>query len=185
MKGVHSNSFEMEKNSPTPNNPTIINKESVDVAEIPIKLINEENLVNDSKLSPDGKNERKIAEFKVSYNDAEKMNKNYYDRKIEHGSERVFSNNRYTTPVTFKFFPEKNSPYLNIFSSHKKVFIAMKIADASTKLITNDGSVFDSPAELLEGSDYVTHFPATNKIQFQRKVFISCKVELSLRLSQI
>ena len=77
----------------------------------------------------------KTKEFEVSYHDAEKMTNNDYDRRIEHGSEIVFSNNQYTTPVSFEFSPEKNSQYLNVFASHKKVFIAMKIADASTKLI--------------------------------------------------
>ena len=66
------------------------------------------------------------------------MTNNDYDRRIEHRSEIVFSNNRYTTPVSFEFAPEKNSQYLNAFASHKKVFIAMKIADTSTKIISND-----------------------------------------------
>ena len=39
------------------------------------------------------------------------MTNNDYDKQIEHGSEIVFSNNRYTTPVSFKFSPKK----INLF----------------------------------------------------------------------
>ena len=52
-----------------------------------------------------------------------------------------------------------------------------------TKLITNDGTVFDSSFHFPEGPDYVAHFPATNRIQQQRKVFVCCKVESSICLS--
>ena len=50
----------------------------------------------------------------------------------------------------------------------------MKFSDDSTKLIINDEKVFDSPFDFLEGPYYVTNFPATNNIQQQRKVFVSC-----------
>ena len=79
------------------------------------------------------------------------MTNNDYNRRIEHKSEIVFSNNRYTTPVSFEFAPEEKSKYLNVFVSHKNVFIAMKIADTSTKIISNDGKVFESPSKLPEG----------------------------------
>ena len=60
----------------------------------------------------------------------------------------------------------------------------MKIADASTKILSNDGAVFDSPSHFLEEQEYVKHFPTINKVQLQRKVCVSCKIESSLRLSQ-
>ena len=60
----------------------------------------------------------------------------------------------------------------------------MKIADASTRLISNDGTVFDSPSDFPEGQKYVKRFPKINKLQKLRKVFVSCKIESSLRLSQ-
>ena len=59
----------------------------------------------------------------------------------------------------------------------------MKITDASTKLISNDGTVFDSPSDFSEGQEYVKRFPKINKLQQLRKVFVSCKIEYSLRLS--
>ena len=62
--------------------------------------------------------------------------------------------------------------------------MATKIADASTKVIKNDGTIFESLSEFSEGPEYVKHFPAIKKIQLQRKVFVSCKTESSLRLSQ-
>ena len=72
-----------------------------------MESITEEKSIKYSKLTPEGKNKRKTAEFDVSYNDAETMNNNEYDRKPDHGSEIVFSNNRYRTLITFEFAPEK------------------------------------------------------------------------------
>ena len=144
----------------------------------------EETSAEDPKSTTKGQNKGKKTKFEVSYNDDEKMTNNDYDRRIEHGFEFVFSNNRYTTPVSFGFSPEKKSQYLNVFASHKKVFIAMKIADASTKIISNDGTVFDSRSDFPEGQEYVKHFPTINKLQLRYKVFVSCKIESSLRLSQ-
>ena len=175
MTGNQSISTEMEKNSPTQNNTTVTNNEPLDVAE---------TIIEDPKSTTEGQNKGKQIEFEVSYNDAEKMTNNDYDKRIEYGSEIVFSNNRYTTLVSFEFAPEKNSQYLNVFASHKKVFIAMKIADAFTKIISNDGTVFDSPSDFPEGQEYVKHFPTINRIQLRRKVFVSCKIESSLRLSR-
>ena len=93
------------------------------------------------------------------------MTNNDYDRCIEHGSEIIFSNNRYKTLVSFEFSLEKNSKYLNVFERHKKIFIEAKIADASTNIITNEGKVFESPSDFPEGTEYVKHFPAINKHQ--------------------
>ena len=126
---------------------------------------NEENLAKDSKPRRQDQNKGKTTEFEVSYNNAEKMANNDYDRRIEHVSEIVFSNNRYTNSVSFEFVPEKHSAYLTVFTSHKEVFIAMKIADASTKIITNDGTIFESPSESSKGLEYVQHIPAVNKMQ--------------------
>ena len=60
----------------------------------------------------------------------------------------------------------------------------MKIADTSTKIITNNGTIFEPPSEFPEVPVYVKHSLAINKIQLQRKVFFSCKIESSLRLLQ-
>ena len=69
----------------------------------------EKNPAEDPKSTTKDQNKGKKAEFEVSYNDAEKITNNHYDRRIEHGSEIVFSNNRCTTPVSFEFAPEKKS----------------------------------------------------------------------------
>ena len=60
---------------------------------------NEENSTKDHKPT--------TADFEGSYNNAEKMTNIDYDRRIEHGSEIVFSNNQYITPVSFEFSSEK------------------------------------------------------------------------------
>ena len=107
MIGDHSNSSEMGKSSPIQNNTTIINNEPLDVVEIIMESSTEENPAKDSKPATQDQNKGKTTEFEVSYNDADKMRKNDYDRRIKYGSEIVFSNNRYTTPASFEFAPEK------------------------------------------------------------------------------
>ena len=110
--GNPSNSSEIENSSPTPSNTTIINKDHVNAAGTHLEPITEENPANDPKLTPYVQNESKQVDFEVSYNDSEKMMVyNNFDRIIEHGSEIVFSNNRYKTPVTFEFSLKKNSIY--------------------------------------------------------------------------
>ena len=181
MTGNQSISTEIGNNSPTQNNTTVTNNEAPYVAESIMESFTENNPAEDPKSTTKVQNKGKKTEFEDSYNDAEKMTNNDYDRRIEHGSEIVFSNNRYTTPVSFEFASEKNSQYLNVFASHKKVFVAMKIADTSTKIISNDGTVFDSSSDFPEGQE---HFPTINRLQLRRTVFVSCKIESSLRLSQ-
>ena len=108
-----SNSSEIEISSLIPNNTTIINKDTVDIAGTHMEPIAEENPTNDTKLTSHVQNESKQVDFEVSYNDAEKMNVyNIFDRRIEHGSEIIFSYNHYTTLVTFEFAPEKNPTYI-------------------------------------------------------------------------
>ena len=83
---------------------------------------NEENPAKDPKPTTQDQNKGKRTKFEVSYNNSEKITNNDYDKRIEYGPKIVFSNNRYTTPMSFEFAPEKKSPYLNIFASHKKLF---------------------------------------------------------------
>ena len=184
MTSIQSNSVEIGKSSPTQNNTAVTNNEPLYVVDTIMESSTEENSAEDPKSTTKGQEKGKKTEFEVSYNDAEKMTNSDCDRWIEHGSEIVFSNNHYTTPVSFEFVPEKHSQYLNVFAIHKKVFTAMKIVDTSTKVISNDGTVFDSPSDFPEGQEYVKNFPTINRLQLKRNVFVSCKIEFSLRLSQ-
>ena len=108
MTGNQSISTEMGKSSQTQNNTTVTNNEPPDVAEGIMESSTEKNPTEDPKSTTKDQHKGKKAEFEVLYNDAEKMTNNHYDRRIEHGSEIVFSNNRYTTPVSFEFAPEKD-----------------------------------------------------------------------------
>ena len=108
MTGNHSNSSEMGKSSPTQNNTTVINNDPSDGVEIIMESSIEENPAKDLKSISQGQNKGKTKEFEASYNDAEKMTNNDYDRRIKHESEIVFSKHRYTTPVSFEFSPDEN-----------------------------------------------------------------------------
>ena len=92
------------------------------------------------------------------------MTCNDFDRQIKHGSEIVFSINKYTTPVTFAFNPEKKSTTLNVFESHKRVFITIKIVDDTKEPLINEGNVFNSLSKFPDELYYVNRLPAANKI---------------------
>ena len=43
-------------------------------------------------------------------------------KKVKYGLEIVFKIDRYATPITFKFAPERKTNQINVFKSHNKVF---------------------------------------------------------------
>ena len=87
---------------------------------------------------------------------------------IEHGAEIVFKNDRYTTPVTFEFYPAKRTNQINVFESHKKVFAAMEMMDNTTKIITKKGKSFDHPDSFSERQAYLEQLPFINEVQRQK-----------------
>ena len=66
---------------------------------------------------------------------------------IEHGAEIVFKNDRYTTTVTFEFYPAKRTNLINVFESHTKVFASIKMMDNTTNNIIKRKSF--RPSRLL------------------------------------
>ena len=110
-------------------------------------------------------------------------NEKKFLKKIEHGLDITFNNNKYTTPITFEFTDGRDNIQDNIFNRHKKIFATIKLVDNSTKMITTAGKVFEHPQQIPSVQDYVTHSPFTDSIQKQRKVFINCKLESKIRVS--
>ena len=100
-------------------------------------------------------------------------------RKIEHGAEILSKNNKYITPVTFEFALIMKKNQINLFESHKKVFTTMKMMDNTTPIIIK--KVFEHPDLFPEGQEYFDHFPSHNEVQRQRKVFVRCQVESSIK----
>ena len=101
-------------------------KESID------SILNNPNATTAEK----NKKERKNENISINLHSTDNKNDDAITRTIEHGAEIVFKNDRYTTPVTFEFYPAKRTNQINVFESHKKVFAAMKMIDNTTKIIT-------------------------------------------------
>ena len=72
-------------------------------------------------------------------------NEKKFLKKIEHGLDITFNNNKYTTPITFEFTDGRDNIQDNIFNRHKKIFATIKLVDNSTKMITTAGKVFEHP----------------------------------------
>ena len=145
-----------------------------------------DSILNDPNAPKAEKNkkERKNENISINLHSTDNKNDDAITRTIEHGAEIVFKNDRYTTPVTFEFYPAKRTNQINVFESHKKVFAAMKMMDNTTKIITKKGTVFDHPDSFPEGQAYLEHFPSINEVQRQRKVFVRCQVESSIMMSK-
>ena len=105
-------------------------------------------------------------------------------RKIKHGVDIIFKDNKYTTPIAFEFTVGRDNKQVNIFDHHKKIFVVIKLVDTSTKMIITTGKAFEHPKEIPSGKVYVTHFPFMSSIQKQRKGFICYKIESELRLGK-
>ena len=119
------------------------------------------------------KKERKNENISINLHPTNSKHDDAIKKTIEHGAEIVFKNDRYTTPVTFEFYPAKRTNQINVFESHKKVFAAMKMMDNTTKIITKKGTVFDHPDYFPEEQAYLKQFALINEVQRQ-KVF--CKM---------
>ena len=118
------------------NNITIDTPLLAEDAEIPNKSIDSILNNSNSTTAEKYKKERKNEKISINLHSTDNKNDDAIKRTIEHGAEIVFKNDRYTTPVTFEFYPAKRTNQINVFESHKKVFAAMKMMDNTTKIIT-------------------------------------------------
>ena len=102
----------------------------------------------------------------ITFDDTEdKDNQTSFMRKIKHGVDITFKNNKCITPIIFEFTVSCDNKQVNIFDHHKKIFEAMKLVDNSTKMITIADKVLEHPKETLSGQEYVTNFPFINSIK--------------------
>lgn len=104
-------------------------------------------------------------------------------KRVEHGATIVLKNNKDITPVTFELSPNKSSNLTNVYNNHKKIFTNVKVMDTTTRLIINDGKVFNHSNEFSTCPDYVNNCLVHNQVQQQRKVFMCCKIDSSIRMS--
>ena len=56
---------------------------------------------------------------------------------MEYGTEIVFKNNKYLTPVTFEFIMSHNLNKMNIYERHRNIFVAIKLVDNTAVIIDN------------------------------------------------
>ena len=130
------------------------------------QLLTKKETKNNKQSSKKQVNNPKIDETMITVDDTgDKNNQISLMRKIEHGTDIMFKNNKYTTPITFEFTVSRDNRQVNIFDRHKKVFEATKLVNNTIKMITTAGKVFGHPKEIPSGQKYVTHFPFINCIQ--------------------
>ena len=101
----------------------------------------------------------------ILFDDTEEIKNKNLTRKLKHGVDITFKDNKYTAPITFQFTVRRNNKQANIFDRHKKIFEAMKLLDKSTNTITTAGKVFEQPKEIPLDQEYVTHLPFMNSIK--------------------
>ena len=174
----------MEISTDITNNITIDTPLLAEDAETPKEPI--DSILNNPNSTTAEKNKKERMNEKISINLHSTDNKHDDDikRTNEHGVEIVFNNDRYTTPVTFEFYPVKRTNQINVFESHKKVSATMKLMDNTTKIITQKRTVFDHPDSFPEGQAFLVQFSSINEVQKQRKVFVRCQVESSIMMSK-
>ena len=85
-------------------------------------------------------------------------------RNVKYGLEIVFKIDRYTTPITFEFAPERKTYQINVFESHNKVFTAMKMMHNTTKIIANKEKFFEYLDSFSEEQLYLEHLPSHNEV---------------------
>ena len=78
----------------------------------------------------------------------------------------------------------RSSNKINVYNPYKNIFEAMKLVDNTTVMITNSGTRLEHPKDFLSGQDYLKLFPSENHIQKQRKIFVCCQMESSIRMNE-
>ena len=99
----------MEISADITNNITIETPLLAEDAEIPNKSI--DSILNNSNLTTveKYKKERKNEKISINLHSTDNNHDDAIKRTIEHGAEIVFKNDKYTTPVTFEFYPTKRT----------------------------------------------------------------------------
>ena len=104
----------MEISADITNNITIDTPLLVEDAETPNEpidsILNNPNATTAEKI----KKERKNENISINLHSTDNKNDDAIKRTIEHGAEIVFKNVRYTTPVTFEFYPAIKLTYLRV-----------------------------------------------------------------------
>ena len=100
------------------NNITIDTPLLAEDTEIPNKSI--DSILNNptSTTAEKYKKERKNEKISINLHSTDNKNDDVIKRIIEHGAEIVFKNVRYTTPVTFEFYPAIKLTYLRVIRSY-------------------------------------------------------------------
>ena len=96
----------------------------------------------------------------------------------------MLKNNKYSTPVTFEFAVSRCSNKINVFERNTNIFRVMKFVNNTTLRITSSGKRFEHPKEFPSEQDYVKIFTLENQLQKQRKIFVCCQIESSIRMGE-
>ena len=104
---------------------------------------------------------------------------------MERGTEIELKNNKYLTPVIFEFVIRRSSNRINIYERHKKLFVATKLVDNTTAIISNSGKNIN--IQKKSHSDETMSKDSHQKITYRNivKIIVCCKVESSIRMNEL
>ena len=69
-----------------------------------------------------------------------------------------FERDRYTTPITIEFRQQQDKKSIDPAKLHSDLFAEMMLINATTKMISNNGTIFTHPKELPLGNKYARSF---------------------------
>ena len=98
-----------------------------------------------------------------------------------------FERDRYTTPITIEFCQQQDKESINPAKLNRDLFAEILLIDATTKIISNNGTIFAHPKELPLRKEYVSAFteaPIHNHKFNSVKAYICCNTETATPYKQ-
>ena len=80
------------------------------------------------------------------------------ERLLNNAINIKFERDRYTTPITIEFRQKQDKGSINPAKLHRDLFAEMLLIDTTTKMISNNGTIFTHPKELPLGTEYASSF---------------------------
>lgn len=88
--------------------------------------------------------------------------------------------NMYTTLITIEFRQQKEKESLNPAQLHRDVFTEILLIDPTTKIVTNNVTIFTKPKELYLDKEYAQSFTAATERNHKFntiRAYVCCNIE--------
>ena len=105
------------------------------------------------------------------------------ERLLNNAINIKFERDRYTTPITIEFRQKQDKGSINPAKLHRDLFAEILLIDTTTKIISNNGTIFTHPKELPLGTEYAsssTEATIHNQKFNSVKAYICCNIETAI-----